>query len=327
MSTSRRHPADTTLILALDRELSLGRRMALDRHLMTCQSCRSRLDAFEEAAREATRAYRHVAPDDSVSTSALRLRLQERMAELGTEWDRSPLFRFRRAVNAVPVFARVGFSLLFVLLIVRLAPPGMPAGVPSHQSYRESLPIGHFTPGATSQVTVADVCAGGFPTLHVVSTAVRQQVLQQYRMEAVEPSEYEFDFLITPQLGGVPDARNLWPERYDSGVWNARVKDDLEALLPRMVCDGALDLRVAQREIADDWIAAYKKYFKTDHPIAKQAGRVDDDDEIVFVPVPAASMTRSAMVTFLRPAAPVMVSAELTMNDRFLVARNRDIAW
>jgi hypothetical protein len=133
--------------------------------------------------------------------------------------------------------------------------------------------------------------------------------------------------LITPQLGGVADARNLWPERYDSGVWNARVKDDLEALLPRMVCDGALELQVAQLEIAGDWIAAYKKYFKTDRPVARQAGRVDDDDEILFVPAPTAPMSRSAIVTFLRPASPVMVSAELTMNDRFLTARSRNIAW
>jgi hypothetical protein len=127
-------------------------------------------------------------------------------------------------------------------------------------------------------------------------------------------------------LGGVADARNLWPERYDSGVWNARVKDDLEALLPRMVCDGALELQVAQREIAGDWIAAYKKYFKTDRPIARQAGRVDDDDEILFEPTPAAPVTRSALVSFVRPAA-VVVSAELTTNGKFFPARNARVVW
>ena len=58
MSNSRTHPADTTLILALDRELSLARRMALDRHLMACEACRSRFEAFEEAAREAVRVCR-----------------------------------------------------------------------------------------------------------------------------------------------------------------------------------------------------------------------------------------------------------------------------
>jgi hypothetical protein len=327
MSNWRRHPADTTLIMALDRELPLRRRIVLDRHLDACAACRARFDAFQETARLASSVYRDRADDDPVAIGALRLRLQDRMIELASEWDCSLLFRFRRVTNAVPAVARVGLSLLFVLLVVRLTQPHVTAGDPARLSYRESLPIGHFTPGATLHVTVADVCAGGFPTRHVVSTAVRQQVLQQYQMERVEPSEYEFDFLITPQLGGVADARNLWPERYDSGVWNARVKDDLEALLPRMVCDGALELQVAQREIAGDWIAAYKKYFKTDRPVARQAGRVDDDDEILFVPAPTAPMSRSAIVTFLRPASPVMVSAELTMNDRFLTARSRNIAW
>jgi hypothetical protein len=108
--------------------------------------------------------------------------------------------------------------------------------------------------------------------------------------------------LITPELGGVADARNLWPERYDSGVWNARVKDDLERLLPRLVCDGKIDLGVAQREMADNWIAAYKKYFKAERPVPSQAGLVeDDDDEVLFEPMPEAPLTHSALVSFIRP--------------------------
>jgi hypothetical protein len=96
-------------------------------------------------------------------------------------------------------------------------------------------------------------------------------------MEHVAEHEYELDYLITPELGGVADQRNLWPERYGSGVWNARVKDDLEELLPRLVCQGTLPLVTAQRDIASDWIAAYKKYFRTDRPIATNAGRFEDD--------------------------------------------------
>jgi hypothetical protein len=45
------------------------------------------------------------------------------------------------------------------------------------------------------------------------------------------------------------------------------VKDALEDRLREMVCDGTLDLTEAQREIAGDWIGAYKKYFHTDQPI------------------------------------------------------------
>jgi hypothetical protein len=97
-------------------------------------------------------------------------------------------------------------------------------------------------------------------------------------MEHVAVREYELDYLITPELGGAPDARNLWPERYATSVWNARVKDDMEDLLPQLICRGQLDLATAQRDIADNWIAAYKRYFKTDRPIRRPVDLRDDDD-------------------------------------------------
>jgi hypothetical protein len=34
-----------------------------------------------------------------------------------------------------------------------------------------------------------------------------------------------------------------------------------------MVCRGDLDLTAAQREIASDWIAAYRKYFHSETPV------------------------------------------------------------
>ena len=45
------------------------------------------------------------------------------------------------------------------------------------------------------------------------------------------------------------------------------MKDDLEDRLREMVCDGSLDLTEAQKEIAANWIAAYKKYFHTEQPL------------------------------------------------------------
>ena len=97
--------------------------------------------------------------------------------------------------------------------------------------------------------------------------SVRQEVLRNYGMEHVPEHEYELDYLVTPALGGTADPRNLWPERYASPLWNARVKDELEGLLPQLVCEGKVELATAQRDIARDWIAAYKKYFRTDRPI------------------------------------------------------------
>ena len=110
---------------------------------------------------------------------------------------------------------------------------------------------------------------------------MRQDVLHRYDMEHVAPAEYELDFLITPELGGAAEPANLWAERYRQSIWNAHVKDELEELLPRLVCAGKLRLDVAQRDIATDWIAAYQKYFNTTVPLSASA-RPSESDEIVF---------------------------------------------
>ena len=72
---------------------------------------------------------------------------------------------------------------------------------------------------------------------------------------------------LAARLGGVGDARNLWPQPFARTPWNAYVKDELERLFHRMVCEGTIDLRTAQREMASDWIAAYKRYFNTESPL------------------------------------------------------------
>jgi hypothetical protein len=77
--------------------------------------------------------------------------------------------------------------------------------------------------------------------------------------------DYEEDHLIPLELGGDPsDSRNLWPEpRVAPGGWGADRKDELEWVLNRLVCAGRLPLREAQRAIATDWIAAYRRYVRS----------------------------------------------------------------
>lgn len=96
-----------------------------------------------------------------------------------------------------------------------------------------------------------------------VSASLRQEVFREYGIVNAHPDEYEVDYLITPGLGGAEDIHNLWPEPSTSQTWNAHVKDELEERLHEMVCAGKVDLPTAQRDIATDWIAAYKKYFRT----------------------------------------------------------------
>jgi hypothetical protein len=73
---------------------------------------------------------------------------------------------------------------------------------------------------------------------------------------------YEEDHLIPLGLGGDPsDPRNLWPQpRTAPDGWGADRKDELELMLNRLVCAGHLPLRKAQRAIAADWIATYRRY-------------------------------------------------------------------
>jgi hypothetical protein len=130
-------------------------------------------------------------------------------------------------------------------------------------------PVASLTPGATRPISREAVCANESdqPELQRVANDVAQQVFRRYGIKSPGPRTYEIDYLIPPELGGSEDPRNLWPQPYSRGVWNSRVKDALEDRLRNLVCDGKIDLPTAQRELARDWIGAYKRYFGTDKPL------------------------------------------------------------
>jgi hypothetical protein len=68
--------------------------------------------------------------------------------------------------------------------------------------------------------------------------------------------DYEYDHLVPLELGGARnDPRNLWPEPGTT----PNPKDRLENRMRQLVCDGRLGLALAQREIASDWVAAYRR--------------------------------------------------------------------
>ena len=124
-----------------------------------------------------------------------------------------------------------------------------------------------LTPGSVLPVGVDEICGPGVTGLPPVAAQVPRQVFEAYGVDYGRAAEYELDFLITPELGGAPDPSNLWPQPYRTGLWNAYVKDELERELQDLVCRGTLDLATAQRELANDWIAAYKRRFNTDRPL------------------------------------------------------------
>ena len=99
------------------------------------------------------------------------------------------------------------------------------------------------------------------------NTAARRHVTDRtkknvFRMYNVDPktSKFEVDHLVSLQLGGTNDIRNLWPQSYETQPWNAHKKDALETRLHTMICHRQISVIDAQRAISTDWIAAYKKY-------------------------------------------------------------------
>jgi hypothetical protein len=118
-----------------------------------------------------------------------------------------------------------------------------------------------LTPGATLDVTIADVCTVGYTKrVRNVPASLKRQIYANYGITP-RAKAYEIDHLISLELGGSNSYRNLWPESY-SGEWNAHRKDVLENKLHALVCAGKMPLNTAQEIIAHDWISAYQEYIK-----------------------------------------------------------------
>jgi hypothetical protein len=273
--SSDMHVSDQELLLAADGELAARRAARVRAHLAACWDCRARMAEIEGTIADFARAHRQSLDPQLPPIDGPRALLRAQLAELaskpvGNSWRW--LFQFQSPVRAA-AFVGVAFVALFAAAMVgriflqHSAWPGTDSALVA--SERGSEPDRTLTPGATRMVAIGDVCS--MPHEEViaeVSTSLRQEVFQEYGIGSAHVGDYEIDYLIAPGLGGVEDIHNLWPEPYESRTWNAHVKDDLEERLHQMVCAGRLDLSTAQREIATDWIAAYKKYFHTDRPLS-----------------------------------------------------------
>jgi hypothetical protein len=100
-----------------------------------------------------------------------------------------------------------------------------------------------------------------------VTQAEKKKVYENYRLSGdyegfcSGTEGCEVDHLISLEIGGANDEKNLWPQPYQ-GTWNAHQKDQLEKHFQKMICENQIPLAEAQKEISTNWIEAYKKYIQ-----------------------------------------------------------------
>jgi hypothetical protein len=250
MQDSNTHLSDEELVLLADGEAAARKEAVARRHLAACWPCRLRLREFEDAIAGFARLHRDSQAEPLPAPDGPRALLKARLRELAAA---PPPRRPRHAI----AYAATAAALLAVVLLT-VSP-----------SERDAIPRADLTPGAVRYIAASDVCSARLENNAEVVPAVQRQVFAEYGMPDAQTAAYEVDYLITPALGGSDDIRNLWPQPYSGSEWNAYVKDALEDRLRRMVCAGQLDLATAQHEIAGNWIAAYRKYFRTSRPLER----------------------------------------------------------
>jgi hypothetical protein len=262
MLSQESHLSEQELLLAVDGELSARDAERVQSHLAACWACRARKQEIEAAIGEFIRMQqrsfeRQLPPPDGpralLKAQLAQLAETQRTAAQRASWG--PWFRA----------AAAAFGFVAITYFLSHAWPTRPTA----RMVAVTVPNPSLTPGATVLVSQGEVCRESNTKNKAVPVALRRRVFDEYGIPAAEPSAYEVDYLITPALGGADDIHNLWPESYSATVWNAQVKDALEDHLRDLVCDGQLDLATAQREIATNWIEAYKKYFHTDQPLRR----------------------------------------------------------
>jgi hypothetical protein len=156
-------------------------------------------------------------------------------------------------------------KLVFVLLVLCC---GCASGIPPttratptpapHCHVRGALPDPVCTPGAVFPVTAEQVCKPGYArSVRNVPESEKLAVYKEYGITYHVPGSYEVDHLVSLELGGSNDIKNLWPEAAKPKP-GYHEKDAVENSLHQQVCSKVITLEEAQREIATNWLAVYK---------------------------------------------------------------------
>ena len=261
------HLSDQDLLLFADGELSSRRAHRVREHLAACWTCRARTTELEGAIADFVHLH-HSKIDTRIPPAAgLRSSLKARLAEAATTEHKSRFHLFSGVLSQQVAYGCIALLIVVVgVWGIRFGAIHSSGGIVQVQAH--ALPDRVLTPGFTRAVKVDDLCGRRHADAPpAVDISTEETEFREYGLPVSTSKSYELDYLITPELGGANDVRNLWPEPYASTAWNAHVKDELEDRLHEMVCDRKIDLQTAQNDIATDWIAAYKRYFHTESPL------------------------------------------------------------
>jgi hypothetical protein len=257
---TQNHVSDTDLVMAIDGELPVWRQREVGEHVRACWQCRARRAQYERSIEEFITWHTGLPVPPADGPRAL---FRARLAE-ASQRAKPQLVRPGRMAYA-------GLAAVAGCLVAVLAWGNFSGNLSA------ATPDPNHTPGVTIPVTLKEVCQQEFLDQdRTISPELAQRVFRQYGIKVPGAGHYEVDYLITPALGGAEDVRNMWPQPYSMGVWNAHVKDALEDHLRQLVCTGQLSLAEAQQELSKDWVAAYQRNFHTSRPRAEHATFVKD---------------------------------------------------
>ena|SRR5579862_1621100 len=261
------HLSDQEILLYADGEIPQNDAARVREHLTACWNCRARSMELEGAIADFVQIHRSRVDAHKPHADGLRSSLKAQLAAAAAA-EKSPRIR----LFPIPFWQQAACAVIALLLVAagmwraHAGPSGSRNSIDA--AVATVLPDRSLTPGYTRPVKVSELCGSRhWDTPASRDVSMQRKVFGEYRLPVSTSKSYELDYLITPELGGADDARNLWPEPYGS-EWNAHVKDQLEDRLHTMVCDGQIDLATAQKDIATNWIAAYKRYFHTETPLA-----------------------------------------------------------
>ncbi|MDE1177380.1 MAG: zf-HC2 domain-containing protein [Edaphobacter sp.] len=259
------HLSQLELLLLFDGELNEEDRAKALLHLETCDRCSAVFEETQSLSRELDGVmWTKVSVEDHTQQ-------QERLKDLLKKESLShPKAASERLSSSIVAYAAVG------LLVLGLTGYGAYQRIVSvRYGARDFLssPDPSLTPGDVRQVSYSEICpAKDEDKDPPVPATTAQSVFREYGLSArSKQKNFQVDYLISPQLGGTSQIRNLWPEPYERTIWNARVKDALEDRLHMLVCKREIELSDAQHAIATDWIGAYKNFFHTESPLQTQA--------------------------------------------------------